>query len=540
MTSLNRWLWPVLLLPAAAHAGVEPMLTTEWGQSGVWQSQTPIDAAGDATYPGCTTLAAAQVLFHYRYQNAFSSEVSYGLDNPVTGPDIEGSWLTAEPREHDWDAMALNEAGSPAAIDAAAVFLYDVAITLNAQFGEGPSTPASGRQLENAFRYQWGYSHISRRKMTVISKTAFGYSDMEWADLIRAELDAGRPVIHMGLQAGGDSGHAFVLDGYSDDGRVHVNWGWGGYGNGWYDPNRLQDPAGRQWSREPLIFKGLEPEAGLAATMVPPPEPPIAHHWAGNGSLISASSGELTGYGLTYDLASARAVDTPAAAFFQWEVDDADGTRLKISGDAPGQTADITYGIWSGRQNDRLYKNVPLPFVLDPEKDGHTGLKGAYFVVAVGLSGAAGAATITAEATHDAGTERLSLAGKPVFVDGKQWQGNGSVIGLTSGTATGYGLTRDESAIAPGEADPVVFFQWEIDGADGRKLEISAEGLRATIAYGAWDGDRSADTVRTVDLPYVLDPTADGRTAADGSYYVVKVAFPASPEGSVPVEAIVR
>ena len=74
--------------------------------------------------------------------------------------------------------------------------------------------------------------------MSVISKEAFGYSDQEWADLIRAELDAGRPVLYMATEPGG-AGHAFVIDGYRDDGLVHVNFGWGGYGNGYYDANVL-------------------------------------------------------------------------------------------------------------------------------------------------------------------------------------------------------------------------------------------------------------------------------------------------------------
>ena len=53
----------------ALAASVEPMLQTRWGQSDVWQTATPLDAAGAPTYPGCTTVAAAQVLYYYRYQD---------------------------------------------------------------------------------------------------------------------------------------------------------------------------------------------------------------------------------------------------------------------------------------------------------------------------------------------------------------------------------------------------------------------------------------------------------------------------------------
>ena len=30
-------------------------------------------------------------------------------------------------------------------------------------------------------------------------------------------------------------GHSFVIDGYDDKGKVHVNWGWGGSNDGFYD-----------------------------------------------------------------------------------------------------------------------------------------------------------------------------------------------------------------------------------------------------------------------------------------------------------------
>ena len=50
--------------------GVAPLLSTEWGQTGVWQQHTPT-LAGAPTYPGCTTVASAQVLYYYQYQNYY-------------------------------------------------------------------------------------------------------------------------------------------------------------------------------------------------------------------------------------------------------------------------------------------------------------------------------------------------------------------------------------------------------------------------------------------------------------------------------------
>ena len=63
----------------------------------------------------------------------------------------------------------------------------------------------------------------------------------EWARKLRAEIDAGRPVPYEGYDE--VSGHAFVIDGYNDQGFFGVNWGWGGYCNGYYDLEYLT-PAG--------------------------------------------------------------------------------------------------------------------------------------------------------------------------------------------------------------------------------------------------------------------------------------------------------
>lgn len=526
-----------LVVAATAEAAVPPMLETTWGQSGAWQSHTPVDAQGEATYPGCTTIATAQVLAYYRHQATASSAVAYTLDNDVYGPDIVDRFIEVELPEttHDFDAMALSDTESTGRIDAAGLFIYHVGVTLNAQFGDPSGSPATGKQLENAFRYQWGYNSVPRRQMSVISKSAFGYTDAEWAEVIRSELDAGRPVIHMALQADGDAGHAFVIDGYDDEGRVHVNWGWGGNGNGYYDPNTLEDPSGRRWNRDAMIFRGLEPVEGLAAQMRGTPEADTDLRWTGNGSLIAAASGTATGYGLTLDEAKVdRNGEGTATVFFQWEVDSADGERLRIDADDRGESATITYGTWGTRAEDRVYRDVTLPFVLDPRADGHDPV-GQYFVVAVTHDSDG---IIAAEATTEAADSTRSTSAGPLPVDGHTWNGNGSIIGYTSGSATGYGLTHDEAAIHPSDTAPVVFFQWEIDGSDGDTLLLDAPGAgSAVVSYGPWNGDRRDDVTRSVSLPHTLDPAADGLSAADGQYYVIKVAFDANPTKTLPVTA---
>ena len=252
----------LLLGPTASEAApiVGPLLQTTWGQDGVWQQSTPLKD-GNPTFPGCTTIATAQILYFYQYLDRPLKPVSYVLDHEVYGEDIEDWTLSLDLTQfqYDWSGFAESEEDDPTRVKATAEFLYHVGVSLNAQFGGGEGASATGKQIENAFRYQWGFNHKSRRSMSIISKNAFGLNHTEWADLIREELDEGRPVLYLAQQKGEPAGHAFVVDGYRDDGSFHINWGWGGYGNGYYQLRGLTDPEGRQWTREPMMYRGLEP-----------------------------------------------------------------------------------------------------------------------------------------------------------------------------------------------------------------------------------------------------------------------------------------
>lgn len=59
-------------------------------------------------------------------------------------------------------------------------------------------------------------------------------------NVVYNELAAGRPVILNGFSRVNEKGeyeggHFFLCDGYdSDTGLFHINWGWGGEGNGYY------------------------------------------------------------------------------------------------------------------------------------------------------------------------------------------------------------------------------------------------------------------------------------------------------------------
>ena len=91
---------------------VPPLIQTTWGQSGLYQTETPTKD-GQPTYPGCTTIASAQILFYYQYQNRANNAVSYTLEHsPLRGNgiDVHGSslYLDLPSYTYDYSQMALD------------------------------------------------------------------------------------------------------------------------------------------------------------------------------------------------------------------------------------------------------------------------------------------------------------------------------------------------------------------------------------------------------------------------------------------------
>jgi len=84
-----------------------------------------------------------------------------------------------------------------------------------------------------------------------------------WEGYLTNELDNNRPIIYTGTKNASDA-HVFILDGYTKmqdecctySANFHVNWGWGGYLNGYYLLNNMQ---GYNYAQAALI--GISPSS---------------------------------------------------------------------------------------------------------------------------------------------------------------------------------------------------------------------------------------------------------------------------------------
>lgn len=109
-----------------------------------------------------------------------------------------------------------------------AKLLYHCGVAVNMDY-DVDASGAGSTAISGALSTFFGFG-----KSIYLKKDNF--SQTEWTQLLKNEMDAARPVLYSGLSPT-EGGHAFVLDGYDKDGYFHVNWGWGGYNNAFVNIN---------------------------------------------------------------------------------------------------------------------------------------------------------------------------------------------------------------------------------------------------------------------------------------------------------------
>lgn len=221
--------------PPVKAGSVYPLIETKWNQTKPYFNQCPYDSVAQKhAYTGCVATATAQVMRYWRHPERGRGSHSYVSTNfgPLT--------VCYDSSVYDWDNMPIRVRAwdSQEKIDAVAKLCYEVGVSMNMKYsieGSGAYEHSGGmlkRQsaelaLENHFGYNPG--------MYVAFKE--GMTDDQWIALMASELDAGRPLIYTGSSDA--SGHAFIIDGYNEQGLFDINWGWGGNSDGYYTLTHL-------------------------------------------------------------------------------------------------------------------------------------------------------------------------------------------------------------------------------------------------------------------------------------------------------------
>ena len=202
-----------------AETIVEPLVTTRWNQDAPYNNMCPIDRNYNRrSVTGCGATAMAQVMKYWEWPVQGQGEHQNAND-----PSLEVDFSESV---YDWDNMldTYNSLSSQTAQDAVAKLMYDCGVSIDMSY----SYVASGAydsDIAIALGTYFGY------KAQTYLRDA--YTVNAFRELIKSELDNARPVLFGGQGTVG--GHEYVVDGYDSNDFLHINWGWGGASDGFYD-----------------------------------------------------------------------------------------------------------------------------------------------------------------------------------------------------------------------------------------------------------------------------------------------------------------
>lgn len=213
-------------------AGVGPLVTTTWAQDPYYNIKCPYDRSnGGYSVTGCVATAMAQIMKFWNHPEQGNGSHSYRLSGFGTISADFGATT------YDWQNMpnALSQYSSTTQKNAVATLMFHCGVSVEMEYSAGAS--GSGAQIYMPYRgypaVNWALiDYFDYNGSTIIGRYKSDYSDSQWKQYLKNDLDNGRPILY----GGGDneSGHAFVCDGYNSNGKFHFNWGWGGYYDGFY------------------------------------------------------------------------------------------------------------------------------------------------------------------------------------------------------------------------------------------------------------------------------------------------------------------
>ena len=179
----------------------------------------------------------AQVMNYYKYPSCGHGSILYKTPTLNISQSMDFSTMP-----FDWDNMADtyvdgNYTDNQKKAVAGLMHICGNSLFMDyARSGSGAKNPDLAYALIHYFDYNPNIRHYSKSYFT----------SSEWKDIIHNDLENGRPIIYsgQGLQTNDDGstspyGHAFVLDGCNADGLYHINWGYNGKYDGYFELTAL-------------------------------------------------------------------------------------------------------------------------------------------------------------------------------------------------------------------------------------------------------------------------------------------------------------
>lgn len=250
-------------------AQVPQMLSSIWGQLEPYNNFCPLeyDVNGKLvgrTVVGCVATAMAQIMYYHGYPTHPTGTYTDMQTTDAFGRPVP---ITVNLDDYVFDYSLMRDSYTPgnysqAEADQVAALSYACGVTFAMIYG----TEASGTFSDSAvvsLKKHFGFSGARLLERSSYSE------DEAWMYIIFDELSHNRPLMYSGaddLYTIGGGGHAFIFDGYDAEGLVHVNWGWFGRNDGYYEVDLL-NPRQHSFHNQQDMIIGCEPPAQGGALM---------------------------------------------------------------------------------------------------------------------------------------------------------------------------------------------------------------------------------------------------------------------------------
>lgn len=207
------------------YPDIEPLIVLNINQSEPFNQYCPT-IGGEHVLVGCAAVSMGQAMMAARFPYAPQGHKEYVAPN-VGFQEVRYD----DEAPYDWDAMYNSK--KTGNYEEVARLLYHCGVSIEMNYGLNGSGAYSFNQ-PTALTTYFGYDP---ELIQMYYKEKY---EGDWLELILHDLSMGRVVIYSGVGDGG--GHSWNIDGWSNLSQfVHVNWGWGGSGDGYFDIDNMSD-----------------------------------------------------------------------------------------------------------------------------------------------------------------------------------------------------------------------------------------------------------------------------------------------------------
>ena len=233
--------------------------TAEWGQKSPY-NKFCFTSNGSQAVTGCVPTAYAILMHYHKWPNCANEKKVY---HSGTGESIMLG------HNYEWNNMlpSYRNGYTEEQATAVATLMRDIGYSYQVAYGTGSTDSGAGGEgagkLIEIFKYK--SESPSTLSATMATSRDILANDKLWIQYIKESLDAGCPIPYSSTTTSGGR-HIFILDGYTDKGYFHFNWGWGGQGNGWFKLDDMKPDAYSDYSKSHRAYFMLKPDIAEAVT----------------------------------------------------------------------------------------------------------------------------------------------------------------------------------------------------------------------------------------------------------------------------------